>query len=245
MEPRIDYNAISRVYDQVRQADVELIQRLLQEIDGLASAQVLDIGCGTGNYAYALQQLSHAQVVGVDPSPGMLAQARQKNSQVSFRVGDAGHLPCDEDTFDLVYMTDVIHHVPDIDRLFVEVRRVLKPGGKLCVVTQSHAQIAARPIARFFPATVAIDQARYPDIPAIVAAASEQGLACLATEISGAVEDALDHRYLDLVRAKGYSMLHLIDDAAYAAGLARLEATLAQGDLVVRRAGQTLVWLEK
>ena len=121
-------------------------------------------------------------------------------------------------------------------------RRVLKPGGAACIVTQSHAQIAARPIARFFPATVTADQARYPDIPAIVAAATGQGLTFVSEEINGADEDVLDHSFLDLVAAKGYSMLHLITDAEYAAGLARLATALSQGDLVVRRAGRTLVW---
>ena len=242
MEPRINYNDISRVYDRVRQADADLIGRLAQEIAAHAPAQVLDIGCGTGNYAHALQQLTQAQIVGVDPSPGMLAQARQKNPLVSFRQGDAERLPCDAGAFDLVYMTDVIHHIPHIDGLFGEVRRVLKPGGAACIVTQSHAQIAARPIARFFPATVTADQARYPDIPVIVAAATGQGLTFVSEEINGADEDVLDHSFLDLVAAKGYSMLHLITDAEYAAGLARLATALSQGDLVVRRAGRTLVW---
>lgn len=245
MPRQIDYNAISRVYDQVRGAEADLIHRLLLEIEGLPAPQVLDIGCGTGTYAHALQQLIEGQVVGVDPSHGMLAQARQKDGRVSFRTGDAGRLPCPDAVFDLAYMTDVIHHVPDLAAFCAEAHRVLKPGGKLCIITQSHAQIAARPIARFFPGTVAVDQVRYPDIAAIVAAAARQGLALLDVESFGADADVLDQRFLALVRAKGYSMLHLLDDAAYAEGLAQLEAALAQGELMVRRAGQTLVRLQK
>ncbi len=241
----VNYDDISKVYDQVRRADADLIRRLLAEIETRPAACVLDIGCGTGNYADALQRLSTAHIVGVDPSAGMLAHARQKNAAVSFRQGDAAHLPLDAAAVDLVYMTDVIHHVPDIDRLFGEIARVLKPGGKACIVTQSHAQIAARPIARFFPATIAADRARYPDIPAIIAAATGQGLAFLDAEIDGDDETVLDHSFLELARAKGYSMLQLITDADYQAGLASLEAALQPGDLTVRRAGRTLVWFRK
>jgi len=241
----VNYDDISKVYDRVRQADADLIRRLLQEIDAHPSAHMLDIGCGTGNYADALLRLSHAHIVGVDRSDEMLGHARQKNAQVSFRQGDAEHLPLDDALFDLVYMTDVIHHVPHIDRMFGEIRRVLKPGGKTCIVTQSHAQIAARPIARFFPATVTVDQARYPDIPAIIIAATGQELTFLDEEINGDDEAVLDHSFLELVRAKGYSMLHLIADAEYRRGLARLEAALRQGDLTIRQAGRTLVWFRR
>ena len=41
-------------------------------------------------------------------------------------------------------MTDVIHHVPDVDRMFEEIERVLKYEGKLCIVTESHVQIDDR-----------------------------------------------------------------------------------------------------
>ena len=241
----VNYDDISRVYDNVRRADADLIRRLLAAIDTIPAARVLDIGCGTGNYADALQRLSQAQIEGVDQSEGMLAHARQKNGQVRFHQGDAEQLPLDDARFGLVYMTDVIHHVPHIDRLFAEIYRVLKPGGQACIVTQSHAQIAARPIARFFPGTVAVDQARYPTIPAITAAATDQGLTALDVETDGDDEMVLDHDFLELVRSRGYSMLLLITDDEYRRGLADLETALAHGDLPARHAGRTLVWFRR
>jgi hypothetical protein len=140
----------------------------------------------------------------------------------------------------------VIHHVPDIDAMFGEIARVLRPGGKLCVVTQSHDQIARRAIAQFFPGTVAVDQARYPDIDSITRAAEARRLRVLktATLYEGG-ELTLDAQYLELVRKKGYSMLHLISDDEYAAGLRKLEADLAQGPITLPTAGETLVWIEK
>ena len=53
----------------------------------------------------------------------------------------------------------------------------------------------------------------------------------------------VDGAFLELVQKRGYSMLHLISDEEYAAGLDRLERALATGPLTLREAGETLLWL--
>jgi len=242
----VNYNEISQVYDQVRAVDRAIIECFLQGIALDESSTILDIGCGTGNYTHVMQQITRAHVYGLDQAEGMLAKAQRKNPNIDFRQGDAQQLPYADARFDFVYMTDVIHHVPDIHRLFAEVRRVLKPNGTACIVTQSYTQIERRPIARFFPTTVAADKARYPDIPEIVAAGEMQGLALVRIETSGEDEPTVyGRRFLEQVRARGYSMLHLITDEEYARGMAQVTAQLSQGDLVVHKAGKTLVWLQK
>ncbi|MBN1315497.1 MAG: methyltransferase domain-containing protein [Anaerolineales bacterium] len=241
---KIDYDAISKVYDNVRAGDVELIDRLLAELS-IDSPCILDIGCGTGNYA-GLFKRAGVQIYGVDPSGGMLEQARKKYPNVDFRQGTAGDLPFKDAFFDMVYLTDVIHHVPDIGRMFGEIHRVLAPGGKVCIVTQSHRQIEVRPIARFFPGTVQVDKERYPDIDEIVSAASSHCLACMRQDIlfdDHWIEIGQD--YLELVRKKGYSMLHLITEREYQSGLKDLENVLQNGPIKVKPAGETLVWLIK
>lgn len=240
----VDYNAISQIYDDVRRADVDLINRFAEEIPLDSSARVLDIGCGTGNYTDLVQRVTGAAVCGVEPSAGMIVRAVQKNPALVLRQGDAAHIPFEAAAFSFVYMTDVIHHVPDLEAMFAEIGRVLRPDGKVCIVTQSHAQIAARPIARFFPGTVRVDQARYPDIPRIVAAAAARGFAALKTQTAGVGEPVdLGAAYLELVRKKGYSMLHLIAEDEYAAGVRLLEVRLADGPITLPAAGDTLVWL--
>jgi SAM-dependent methyltransferase len=248
MQP-VDYNEISKIYDDVREADLTLINHFLQELPAQGRLAVLDIGCGTGSYTDLFQKLTQAQgyrVFGIDPSEGMLAKARRKNPQVVFLLGSASQIPSEGGFFDFAYLTDVIHHVPDVPAMFHEIRRVLKPGGKLCIVTQSHRQIALRPTSQFFPGTVAIDQARYPAIPAIVAAGRGAGLSVLKLEtLFEGDEVELEAPYLELVLKKGYSMLRLLSEAAYQAGLARLEAALREGPVKVSSAGDTLVWFGK
>ena len=143
-------------------------------------------------------------------------------------------------------MTDVLHHVPDMNRMFGEIYRVLKRSGKVCIVPKSDQQIEHRPIVQFFPGTAIVDKERYPDIPAVIAAAGEKCLRfikCTVLSENEAME--LDVDYLELVRKKGYSMLHLISAEEYEAGLMKLEKELEQGNIKARAAGTTLVWFVK
>jgi SAM-dependent methyltransferase len=238
----VDYDKISQTYDHVRQADAELVTQFLRYIETVQSPKVLEVGCGTGNYLDAFQHMIEGEFYGVEPSAGMRQKASAKNAAITVYAGDACHIPCESAMFDLVYMVDVIHHVTDYVQMFAELRRVLKPNGKLCIVTQSHEQIAKRPIAQFFPDTVAVDQSRYPDIDDIATYA--QGFDLLATVAYKEAEPVvLGRDFFELVQHKGYSMLHLISDAAYEQGLVQLEQSLSMGTIDALGAGYTLVWL--
>lgn len=241
---KVDYDQISATYDDVRAGDVALIDYFRQALPVHDGLTVLEIGCGTGNYADILQRHTAANVHGVDPSSGMLTSAQRKNPHLILKQGNTTALPYANSTFDFVYMVDVIHHISDLNRMFSEIKRVLKTGAIACIVTQSHAQIDARPITRFFPATAVVDTQRYPAIDAIIAHAQEQNLSCMKSEplfVGEAVE--LDANFLALVRAKGYSMLHLISASDYANGWNGLERTLQRGSIMATRAGETAVWL--
>lgn len=104
--------------------------------EGGAFDRVLEIGCGTG---FFLLNLARGGVVGeahaTDISPGMVATCRQNGERLGIdvhgRVADAEALPYDDGTFDLVLGHAVAHHLPDLDAAFGEVRRVLRPGGRL------------------------------------------------------------------------------------------------------------------
>jgi SAM-dependent methyltransferase len=241
----VNYNEISKTYDDVREGDLALIQRLIQALPPRPDLRILDIGCGTGNYTDLFQKLTGAQIFGVDPSEGMLEKARQKNTSITFKIGRADNIPFDSDFFDFSYMTDVIHHVPDIVSMFAEIKRVLKPGGAGCIVTQSHQQIEARPIAHYFPGTARVDKARYPDIPEIVETANAKGFTKIRSETLLEKPLELDAGFLELVRKKGYSMLHLISDEEYRAGLKDLEQAIQNGPVNVRPSGSTLAWFTK
>jgi len=169
----IDYNTLAKDYDLTRTANINIINLFAAEIpfDG---KKILDFGCGTGNFAYAIKRLTAAEIYGADPSEKMREKALEKGLDV--RRGDHLHLPFEDNFFDFIYMTDVIHHVPDLEKMFIEFYRVLKTGGLICIVTESHKQLETRFWVKYFPTTVEIEKQRYPDIFKIISAANPVGL---------------------------------------------------------------------
>lgn len=103
---------------------------------GLAEGMsVLDVGTGTGALALIAQEVvgDGGRVLAVDPSAGMLAQARANGVRETVQAtGD--DIPLDADSFDLLSMGYALRHVADLEATFREYRRLLKPGGKLLLL---------------------------------------------------------------------------------------------------------------
>src|SRR5918996_1090804 len=96
----------------------------------------LEIGAGTGYFSLNMLQAGVvADAVCTDISPGMLdalqANARRLDLGVTTVACDAEQLPFEDESFDLVFGHAVLHHLPDLDRAFGELSRVLRPGGRL------------------------------------------------------------------------------------------------------------------
>jgi ubiquinone/menaquinone biosynthesis C-methylase UbiE len=104
--------------------------------------KALDVGCGPGTLAIALARkvAPGGEAVGIDASPEMIDAARRKaarkHSHARFEPAAIESLPFPDATFDLATSTFMLHHLPaDVqDRGLAEVRRVLKPGGRLVIV---------------------------------------------------------------------------------------------------------------
>jgi ubiquinone/menaquinone biosynthesis C-methylase UbiE len=103
---------------------------------------VLDIGCGTGSLAIsARRQVGRTSTVcGLDASPEMIARAEKKarkaHVDVGFKIAFAQSLPFPDAQFDVVLTTMMLHHLPKKGRgeLAGEIRRVLKPGGRVLAI---------------------------------------------------------------------------------------------------------------
>jgi SAM-dependent methyltransferase len=124
----IDYGGIGRQ---------QVLGKVRKALGGLPSfGRALEIGAGTGYFSLnMLQAGAIADAVCTDISPGMLetlqANARRLDLDVETVACDAEQLPFADEGFDLVFGHAVLHHVPDLDRAFGELRRVLRPGGRL------------------------------------------------------------------------------------------------------------------
>lgn len=103
---------------------------------GLAPGMaVADVACGTGLVAReALSIVGDAgRVVGIDPSPGMLRLASE-SINIEARAGRAEAIPAADVSFDFLSMGYALRHVDDLGPAFAEFRRVLRPGGRVCIL---------------------------------------------------------------------------------------------------------------
>lgn len=102
---------------------------------------VLDVGVGTGLVAAQACILTGnaALVTGVDPSPGMMAASKLPDTMVLIE-GRAESLPFPDNHFDFLSMGYALRHISDLGTAFAEFERVLKPGGRLCLLEITRPQ---------------------------------------------------------------------------------------------------------
>lgn len=113
------------------------------------SSRVLDLCAGTGDVSLAIaNQAGPAEVVVTDFTPEMLEIAEQKAgsytgpSQLTFTLADAQELPFPDESFDVVTVAFGVRNLPARERNFVEVLRVLKPGGRYLILEFSRPPFA-------------------------------------------------------------------------------------------------------
>lgn len=102
-------------------------------------ARILEIGCGTGmlwrDNRARTQRATTWHLTLSDFSPGMIETVRAANICADFLTSDAQAIPFRDDYFDAVIANHMLYHVRDIVRAIAEMRRVLKPNGKLYAAT--------------------------------------------------------------------------------------------------------------
>jgi ubiquinone/menaquinone biosynthesis C-methylase UbiE len=120
----------------------ELRQRAVDLAQLQTGEAALDVGCGTGTLALLAKERVGAtgRVAGIDPGPRQIARARAKAARrrlpIDVQVGVIEQLPFPDRSFDVVFSTLMMHHLPDdLKRQgLAEIARVLKPGGRLVMV---------------------------------------------------------------------------------------------------------------
>jgi len=142
---RQSFDTAADHYDDVailqREVGLRIIDRL--ELVKLTPQTILDVGAGTGYMSRSLSKFyKKASIVSLDIAPRMLQIARSKNSWVnkikgthSYICGDAEYLPIGDSSIDLIFSNLTIQWCGELDNVFTEFRRVLKPGGLLMFST--------------------------------------------------------------------------------------------------------------
>ena len=155
----------------------------------------------------------------------MLHQARLASlAQVQWREGSAERIPLDDDTVDLVWMSQVFHHLDSVPLSFREVRRVARTCGYLAIRNGTRETDAEIEWRQCFPEALAIDEQRTPSRREIVDAATAQGFEVVAQKIVYQRFAVSYTEYHDKIGQRGLSSLITISDEAFIAGLQRLKA---------------------
>lgn len=138
------YGADGNIKKERRQAQIDLIEELLQWSGVQQAENILDVGCGIGGSSLYLAQKFNAKVTGITLSPVQASRAAERAKETnladeaSFQVADAQNMPFADNSFDLVWSLESGEHMPDKTKFMQECYRVLKPGGKFIMVTWCH-----------------------------------------------------------------------------------------------------------
>ncbi|MDR2084248.1 MAG: bifunctional demethylmenaquinone methyltransferase/2-methoxy-6-polyprenyl-1,4-benzoquinol methylase UbiE [Bacteroidales bacterium] len=139
------FNDIAKTYDRINHylsLNIDKYWRnkaLAKHIDK-STAKVLDIACGTGDFAINAAQLGANNIIGIDLSTKMLDIAKEKikkknlDNIIHVQEGDCNSLDFDDNTFDIATIAFGVRNFENLDKSLNEVLRVLKDGGKIIIL---------------------------------------------------------------------------------------------------------------
>ncbi len=142
------FDRIAPVYDAMNRLMTAGLDRSWRRLTVEAVVQpgdrVLDACCGTGDLAIAAER-EGGRVTGLDFSTAMLERARRKSETVTWLEGDLLALPFDDTSFDAATVGFGLRNVADLDAALAELRRVLRPGGRLAILEITRPRGILRP----------------------------------------------------------------------------------------------------
>lgn len=230
------YNAIGNHYRQTRKSDPRITAALLEVLNVVPRATVLDIGAGTGSYALELAQQGY-QVLAVEPSAIMRSQATS-HPLVQWFDGFAENLPLPNQAADAAIVMLAFHHFQNYWQALEEAYRVTG-GGQIVLLTYDPDYISRFWLTRYFPGFVAEVQSTFLPIAELTSAIEATTSASVKTvplllphnlvDAFAAVGWARPELYLEDGIRNGISTFAKVDQAAINEGLSRLHQDIETG----------------
>lgn len=233
------YDLIGSTYVRSRCADPVIAETLARELKLRHAGNYLDLACGTGNYTVALSDMGGTWSA-LDISEVMLAQARAKSTHIAWSQSSADALVFHDASLDGVVCTLAIHHFPNLDIPFAEVRRTLR-SGSFVIFTGLAKQMSRYWLCHYFPDMMTRSIENMPSESQIRAALSRSGFKSVTVTpffVTNELEDLFlysgkhrPHLYLDpAIRANISSFANLTSTAELQDGITRLTADLQNGE---------------
>jgi ubiquinone/menaquinone biosynthesis C-methylase UbiE len=239
---RVDYDQIAPDYDRRFKSDSSsgVGDALLNHARILNAVSILEVGCGTCHWLAQMDQ-ANACLCGLDPSKGMLSEAKKRKARMELIQGYAQHLPFESNLFDFVFCVNALHHFGDPRAFISESARVLRPGGALAIVGMDpHGQKDSWYVYKFFTGVYEYDLLRLCTWEIIMNWMIAQGFKRIGLQqVERITELKQGREILDapFLRKNSCSQLALLTDEEYETGLQRIEEALtlaeAQGETIV------------
>ncbi len=233
--PSIDYDAIASTYDE---------RYAVNKLEGVASAlrslaqkicaeRILEVGCGTGRWLAELSPVTR-WIHGLDISIEMLRKAKQCEERFYLTRGQASQLPFPDAIFDLIFCVNALHHFDHPHVFISEAHRALQFGGALAIIGMEPPRDRGRwYLYKYFEGTYEADLCRFPSAETVLAWLSAAGFDRMEwREVERIVNHKVGREILEdsFLQKQSTSQLALLTDKAYAAGLSRIKAALADAE---------------
>jgi ubiquinone/menaquinone biosynthesis C-methylase UbiE len=230
---KVDYDArLHAVYAAGRQMSPDALQtwmeafaRHLPETRPLAW---LDLGSGTGRMTPALATTFGGPAYGVEPSDKMRAQAiaHAGHPAVTYTAGSGEHIPLPDASCDAALLFFVWHHVVDHESAAQELRRVVKPGGRLFVQTNFSDRMPDVWWFRVMPEWRNVDSAQFRSVAAVTGDFTAAGWTLVSRDEVTWLRSASTAEDVERLRLRAVSLFEHLSDEVIQAGFARIEAAL-------------------
>ena len=227
---KADYSKIASFYDKahvMRESNITLWINLISKYGNVSSGtKLLDLGCGTGRFCLPMAVDLGVSVTGADSSPAMLEKAQNKDTAglVRWEHQDAESLTFPDESFNVVFMSHLLHHLDTPQQALNECERILISPGVILIRYGAIEQIRDDYRHVFFDETLEIDEARTPSVTQVEEWLRQAGFASVrSTEVrQKTFENSME--MLEATSHKLTSVLTMISEQAFSEGLNKLTA---------------------
>lgn len=186
--------------------------------------KILDLGCGTGRFTAALGKTFECSVIGLEPSSTMLNVALSQNEpNVEWKQGQAESIPLENKAVDLVFMSQVFHHLTEPQEALREINRVLRAAGYLAIRNGIREHNKELEWLRFFPEALEVEEKRMPSQQELKELVSGHSFKLISQRtVYQLFADSYDE-YFDKISRRGLSALIAISDEAFQSDLQQFQ----------------------
>ena len=233
MKTILNYDKIAQDYNQRYPASQqwERGQALLDLANRYKHGNFLEVGSGTGYWLNLLHQAT-PNLFGLDYSFGMIQQARKQSAPLHLSRGSGVSLPYRDQSFDLLYSVDAVHHFGDHQSFVLEAFRVLRPGGAFVTIGHDPHEGTTKWYAYdYFDGVYDTDLRRYPSGTSMLEWMKDAGFENISTQTVEHIQNIHVGEGIlrdPFLKQNATSQLALLDKDVYDAGVERIKLALAE-----------------